>query len=612
MEQPSKVVIVEDEAIIAMDVRNQLVNSGFVVTGTARTAADAFTLIERDKPDLVLMDIRIKGGMDGIDAAGVVRSRYALPVIYLTAHADDATLERAQITEPYGYVVKPLAGTNLKAVITMALHKHHIERELENQRLLLSATLQGLPDAVIVSDCYGEVLLLNKAAERLTARSHKDAAGMRLSEVAPIEDSAGRAISTELLNKAVAQRAPVHIPDGSLLTGKEGRTTEITGQLVVAGMANQPAGVFITLQDVSVRKREQYRLLQEQKMFVAGELARGVAQEFYVLFDLVDDAIAATAEQTERNALLQRTAQIGKAMALQLMDFRESHGAAHAIDVSRYIEGSSELLQRFGRGAIQIHVSSTPDAGVVMATGSHFDQLLTHLVLDGKQRIGNAPGTITITASPKSEGTSPSRIRHYVRLSSRSERLPPTDGSEVPTDYPFGDEFPDLNLTIIRAIAAASEGFTVATEVSDSVSLVEVFLPTHESPVEVTGVREVPRAILLIGLQPRMVEAVRRAAGEHALLLEAATLGVASLIAELFSGQLDLIILNDSDALPKAAGRASDRIRARRPDTPFLTVPSPDDSSGADPFDPAALERQVQDFFGRKVLPAISPSSWLE
>lgn len=182
-------------------------------------------------------------------------------------------------------------------------------------------------------------------------------------------------------------------------------------------------------------------------------------------------------------------------------------------------------------------------------------------------------------------------------------------------DFPFGSEFPDLNLTIVRAIAAAAEGFTVVSDVSDSVCLVEVFLPAHESHGELAVLANLPaRAILVIGLQPRMVEAVRRAAGPSALLLEAATLGVANLIAELFSGELDVIILNDTEALPKTTGRACDRIRARRPGTPFLNVPSPDDSSGADPLDPAALERQVEEFFAKqkgKAVPAIAPTSWL-
>ena len=139
-----RVLIVEDEAIIALDIQSHLQQVGFEVTGTARSAAEAFQLIERKRPDIVLMDIRIEGDIDGIAAAGIIWDRYALPVIYLTAHVDEATLERAEATEPFGYIVKPLQHSKVKAVITMALRRHRTERELQQSRSLLSATLQQL------------------------------------------------------------------------------------------------------------------------------------------------------------------------------------------------------------------------------------------------------------------------------------------------------------------------------------------------------------------------------------------------------------------------------------------------------------------------------------
>jgi signal transduction histidine kinase/HPt (histidine-containing phosphotransfer) domain-containing protein len=147
MSAPHKVLIVEDEAIIALDIHSHLIHLGFEIAGTASSAAEAFELIESNRPDIALMDIRIDGDMDGITAAGMIRERYRLPVIYLTAHADEATLERAEATEPFGYIVKPLQHNKLKAVITMALRRHKTERELEQSRALLSAALEELAAA---------------------------------------------------------------------------------------------------------------------------------------------------------------------------------------------------------------------------------------------------------------------------------------------------------------------------------------------------------------------------------------------------------------------------------------------------------------------------------
>ena len=139
-----KVMIVEDEAIIALDLQSHLIQLGFEVTGTARSACEAFQEVENKPPDIVLMDIRIEGDMDGIAAAAIIRSRYHLPVIYLTAHADEATLARAEATEPFGYIMKPLQYLKVKAVVTMALRRHRTERELEQSQSLLTATLAQL------------------------------------------------------------------------------------------------------------------------------------------------------------------------------------------------------------------------------------------------------------------------------------------------------------------------------------------------------------------------------------------------------------------------------------------------------------------------------------
>ena len=142
-----KVLIVEDETIIALDIQRHLTSIGFVVTGAARTAAEAFQLIEWDRPDLVLMDIHIDGDMDGVQAAGIVRERYGLPVVYLTAYTDEEILDRALATEPFGFILKPFQNDHMKAVIRMALRKHRLESELQNNRKMLTIALQDLENA---------------------------------------------------------------------------------------------------------------------------------------------------------------------------------------------------------------------------------------------------------------------------------------------------------------------------------------------------------------------------------------------------------------------------------------------------------------------------------
>jgi len=127
----ARILVVEDEAIVAMVIKKRLMNLGYSVSGVAATGKDAITKVEGTFPDLVLMDIMLKGDMDGIEAAEEIRKRFSIPVVYLTAHSDENTLERAKQTEPYGYILKPFTERDLSSNIEIAIHKHLREKEKE-------------------------------------------------------------------------------------------------------------------------------------------------------------------------------------------------------------------------------------------------------------------------------------------------------------------------------------------------------------------------------------------------------------------------------------------------------------------------------------------------
>jgi CheY-like chemotaxis protein len=133
------IFIVEDELIVAKDIKGTLISLGYTVPGMAKSGEEALEKIRASLPDLVLMDIHLAGKMDGIEAAGQIRALYDVPVIYLTAYADNALLERAKITEPYGYVLKPYDERELHSTIEMALYKHKIECEVRKRDAILFA-----------------------------------------------------------------------------------------------------------------------------------------------------------------------------------------------------------------------------------------------------------------------------------------------------------------------------------------------------------------------------------------------------------------------------------------------------------------------------------------
>src|SRR5210317_1703313 len=145
----SRVFIVEDEVLVARDIKSRLEKLGYRVIGTAARGDDAVARILADQPDLILMDINLKGEMDGIEAADRIRAKADLPIIFCTAYSNDETLARAKVTVPYGYVLKPFDDRELEITIEIALHKHQLESALKQASHRLDATLQNLSDAVV-------------------------------------------------------------------------------------------------------------------------------------------------------------------------------------------------------------------------------------------------------------------------------------------------------------------------------------------------------------------------------------------------------------------------------------------------------------------------------
>ena len=247
----AKVLIVEDEQIVAMDMRAQLVGLGYYVVGIAGTGKEALRLSEEHCPDLVLMDIQLHGSIDGIATAGEIRRLWQIPVVFITAFAGEETLSRAKLSAPYGYLAKPFEAKHLNATVSIALQQHRLTREVFQEHGWLRTVLASMSDGVIATDVDGRVKFLNPVAENLTGWNLAEALGRPIEEVyvlckedgTPLERcqlrrvlATNRAIGRErfvlagLTNSTVFvedSAAPIHDAKGTL-TGAVTVITDVT------------------------------------------------------------------------------------------------------------------------------------------------------------------------------------------------------------------------------------------------------------------------------------------------------------------------------------------------------------------------------------------------
>ncbi len=228
-ENQKQILIVEDEIIIAESIQRKLIAMGHAVSAIASSGQEALEWIDKKIPDLILMDIVIHGNMDGIETAGLIHSQYDIPVVYLTAYADEKTLARAKITEPFGYLLKPFKERELQITIEIALYKHEMERKLkESERKLreknqwLAAVIESIGDAVIATDPEGNIRLMNPIAEALTGWKLMDAMGKPILSIFNIISEEPEQKIENPVTKAVREDMFYGLADHTLLITRDG------------------------------------------------------------------------------------------------------------------------------------------------------------------------------------------------------------------------------------------------------------------------------------------------------------------------------------------------------------------------------------------------------
>lgn len=253
----TRVLIVEDQSVIALDLKARLAALGYVVSGPVSTGEAAIQQAALAHPDVILMDIILKGQLDGVDAAARIRESLGIPVIYLTAHSDEQTLQRARVTEPHGYILKPFEDREVVTAIEMALYKHSMERKLKQTERWLAAVLRSIGDAVIATDAEGRITFMNPVAEALTGRTQADAIGLPVLAVFNIYNEATGQPVPDPIEQALRRGQLVTLPPDTTLRHGERRVFIEDTVAPIRDDAGQITGGVIIFKDITERKRHE-------------------------------------------------------------------------------------------------------------------------------------------------------------------------------------------------------------------------------------------------------------------------------------------------------------------------------------------------------------------
>lgn len=286
----TQILIVEDERIIAISLKENLKALGYQVVAIATSGEEAIEKAAQFRPDLVLMDIWLKGDMDGIAAAQHIWEDLLIPVIYVTGHSDESTLQRAKRTAPFGYILKPVNERELYVAIETTLQR--CEREQ-----LLNAILKGMGDAVIVVNQNGGIQFLNQAAEYLTGWQISEARDCELATVFKIVDEQTHILVDNPVTAVVQHEQVIYVDSPILLIAKDGTTRPIGYSAApIKDNKGAIASIVLVFRDLtsSVQlkkinkvlnstlddlKRAQSQLVQSEKMSSIGQMAAAIVNE---------------------------------------------------------------------------------------------------------------------------------------------------------------------------------------------------------------------------------------------------------------------------------------------------------------------------------------------
>lgn len=474
----ARIAICEDERIVALDIAGTITRLGYEVVGPFASAADFLESIPSARPDLVLMDIHLQGEMDGVDASARLMADWGIPVIFLTAYADQETIERAKLSQPYGYLLKPFEERELKTAVAIGLYRAQMERLLRQSERRYRSLFEGALSAVFVCAKDGTIAEGNEAFKDMCGN-----AGV-LSDIV-VDQDALASLWAEVAQGGQAGPAEltVRTKDGCLAT------TLVSA----APLVNAEDTMLVQILDITERRKLELQLAKAQKVEAVGRLAGGAAHDFNnILTAVLGYAKLLKDELGPRPELngIEEAALRAATLARQLLVFsRTDYGKPGVLSLGAVAEGMEKMLRRLVGEDVAIRLRRDgPDSA--FADRTRIEQVILNLAVNSRDAMPHG-GRISISTGrmnldQPSEGRlgpmSPGAWS-YVKISDDGEGMSADVQARVFEPF-FSTKGPEqgtgLGLSTVAGIVAQAGGNILLDSEPGRGTAFTVFLPAAD------------------------------------------------------------------------------------------------------------------------------------
>ena len=590
-----RILIVEDETIVAMDISRILHGLGYNVVAIVGSGPAAIEAAGVHQPDLVLMDIRLQGPMDGTEAATVIHERHRIPIVFLTAHADQVTVDRSKSAAPYGYVIKPFDSGELARAIELALHRHREERasRVQDQDALWASEerFRLLVDAIrdysiSIVDNHGDVVTWNPGAERMTGYRAEEIIGRSILMFYPEDARDPDAFQQELAT--VREKGSIEFEawrvrkDGSRFLAHVVRSA-------IADRTGAILGYATVIQDITARRILEAQLLQSQKLESLGQLAGGIAHDFNNMLMVILSRVELLLRQNRGNPQQTRYLEDIKTAAAKSGGLTQQLLAAsrrqvlqpQIVYINEIVMSAVRLLSSSIGEDISLRTQLDPNLGPVYADPGKLHQVLMNLTLNARDAMPNG-GVLSIETRNFDVSRSYMGQHPHLREGAYVVLIVSDSGVGMPSEVqqriydPFfttKETGTGLGLAVVRGIVEQTGGHIWLYSELGHGTTFKIFFPRHgtahagDTGQDVEPTKEAATETILVVEDEELVRTIiQETLTEHGYnVLSAASPAEALALSRRHLDRIDLLLTDV--VMPGMNGRVlADHLTAERPE----------------------------------------------